>query len=330
MKGPFPHARLPAGGPPGLLGKVFGGTGLLAAVLVMLGVAGSRAAPAPDPVAGPLPLPSALVDGRLPMEVNERVERWIQRFLTTDRVGFETYLVREGLYGEMIRDRLRRRGMPEELLYLAMIESGFSPAATSPMLASGVWQFMAQTARQHGLAVDAWVDERRDPVRATDAALDYLEQLHDMFGSWYLAAAAYNAGPGRVAAALRSHGASEGGDEALYWRIIHDLPPETRDYVPKLLAAALLAERGEHFGIEVERSLPYTYDRVLVPGGTSLTRVAQTIDVPAALLRELNPHLIRGITPPGRSFQVRIPEGKAPRVVAGLRTGQQARWFGDD
>ena len=120
----------------------------------------------------------------LPIEVNDRVERWIERYQTVERVTFERYLERRGLYESMIRGKLRARGMPEELIYLAMIESGFAPDAVSPVAATGVWQFMANTARAEGLRVDTWVDERRDPVRATDAALEYLERLHERFGSW--------------------------------------------------------------------------------------------------------------------------------------------------
>jgi membrane-bound lytic murein transglycosylase D len=320
-----PLALDPTGRPGGLRGvprpirTVFAGAAALAVALVLLAAIGSREAPAAPTPAFDLPDAGYLLgDTRLPMEVNARVERWIERFLTEDRAGFEQYLVREGLYGGMVRQKLRARGMPEQLLYLAMIESGFSPAATSPVAAAGLWQFLGATARSYGLAVDAWVDERRDPVRATDAALDYLEELHGEFGSWYLAAAAYNAGPVRVSRALRRVGATGGGEEALYWRIIEDLPRETRQYVPKMLAAALLAEEAEHFGLNVEPDLPYLFDQVLVPGGTSLARVAAALESPPALLRELNPHLIRGVTPPGRSFPVRIPQGQSHLVLAAL------------
>ena len=298
----------------GLLGVL-----VLGATLVLLAWHGSDRGPedpeSPFPVADAT---EALMDTRLPMEVNDRVEQWVRRFLGSHRESFEEYLVREGLYGGLIRDRLRQRGMPEELLYLAMIESGFSPTATSPMAASGVWQFMGPTARAYGLTVDGWVDERRDPVRATDAALDYLEELYAKFDSWYLAAAAYNAGPGRVQQALRRSGLSEGGDERLYWEVIEHLPRETRQYVPKLLAAALLAEQAEHFGFDVERSLPYLFDQVLVPAGTSLARVASILDMEPSLMRELNPHLIRGATPPDRSHLVRVPMGESQKVVMAL------------
>jgi len=297
-------------------------TCMIVMALSVVGFAHHQAQPLPEE---PSPIEianaSVLVDVRIPMEVNDRVERWIHRFLRQDRTSFEGYLVREGLYGGMIRDQLRARGMPEELLYLAMIESGFTATAISPVAATGVWQFMGPTARQYGLTVDYWVDERQDPVRATDAALDYLQELYETFGSWYLAAAAYNAGPGRVTQALQRFGGAEGGDEALYWRIIEHLPLETREYVPKMLAASLLAQQAEHFGFDVEQLLPYLFDRVLLPGGTSLVSVAQALDVPPALIRELNPHLLRGITPPGRSYLVRVPQGDAHRLVASLTGG---------
>ena len=280
-----------------------------------------RVAPS-ESLTGPLPAVSEataeLVATRLPLEVNAQVDRWIRRFVGADREVFEGYLVREGLYGGLIRERLRSRKMPEELIYLAMIESGFSPTATSSVNAAGVWQFMGSTALHYGLAVDYWVDERRDPIRATDAALDYLQELHADFGSWYLAAAAYNAGPGRVARAIRRHGAGNLEDDALYWEISDHLPVETREYVPKLLAATLLARQADQFGFEVEKSLPYLFDQVLVPGGTHLLDVAVALDVPHSLIRELNPHLVRGMTPPNRAYMVRVPQGDSYRLVAEL------------
>jgi membrane-bound lytic murein transglycosylase D len=296
--------------------------GLLATALLVAAASGGDGNPDEGALVAVPDMRHLLGDeARLPMEVNARVERWIGRFLGEERASFEQFLVREGLYGGMVRQKLRSRGMPEQLLYLAMIESGFSASATSPVAAAGLWQFLGATARHYGLSVDGWVDERRDPVRATDAALDYLEELHEEFGSWYLAAAAYNAGPHRVAAALRRLGSQDmtGEDaETLYWRIIEDLPRETREYVPRILAAALLAEQAAHFGFDVEPDLPYLFDQVLVPGGTPLTRVATALDVAPSLLRELNPHLIRGVTPPGRSFPVRVPLGESHRVMAAL------------
>ena len=259
-----------------------------------------------------------LMSTRLPVEVNGQVERWIRRFVGPDREIFESYLVREGLYGGMIRDRLRSRAMPEELLYIAMIESGFVATAISSVAASGVWQFMLPTAREYGLTIDDWVDERLDPVRATDAALDYLEELYAEFGSWYLAAAAYNAGPGAVAQAIARHDPTGLRDDELYWEIRADLPRKNRQYVPKILAATLLVREAERFGFNVEESPPYVFDQVLVPNRTPLADLAAALDLPVSLLRELNPHLIRGTTPSDRSYMVRMPKGDSHRLVAQL------------
>lgn len=255
----------------------------------------------------------------LPGKVHERVDRWIQRFLTDQRVTFEHFLSRESLYGELIRRELRDRGMPRDLLYVAMIESGFSTRALSPRQASGLWQFMLPTARDYGLEVTEYVDERRDPVRATEAALSYLEELHLRFGSWYLAAAAYNAGPNRVARILARHG-REGADDdrELFWTIVDHLPPETREYVPKFIAASLLAREAERHGFRIEGSEPYAFERVWVPGRTSLEEVARAVDASLSRIRALNPHLLRGVTPPGTSYGVRVPPGTAPRVVAAI------------
>ncbi len=302
---------------PRVVRRAFAGVSVVAVLLVLVAFLGNAEERVPPPFDVP-DATAALLDSRLPMEVNDRVDRWVRRFLTTDRPTMEMYLVREGLYGGMVRGKLAARGMPEELLYLAMIESGLSVGATSEASASGMWQFLGATARAYGLTVDGWVDERRDPIRATDAALDYLEELHTLFGSWYLAAAAYNAGPARVFQALARVGARNGGDEALYWEIIEHLPRETRDYVPKILAAALLAQQADLFGFEVEPSLPYLFDQVMVPPGTPISQVARALEVSPALLREMNPHLVRGVTPPGRSFLVRVPQGESHRVVAFL------------
>ncbi len=272
-------------------------------------------------MAGPPPLEDAgseVVGYDLPMEVNDQIVRWIHRYIAQGREGFERQLARQGSVGEMIRAKLDERGMPRDLLYLAVIESGLSPAATSPVSAAGVWQFMRPTAVEYGLRVGPYVDERRDPVKATDAALDYLEQLYDRFGSWYLAAAAYNAGPNRVARVLRKHAGKRTEDRDLYWEIVDQLPRETRQYVPKLIAATFVARHAREFGFRVEPERPYRFEQVFVPGGTSLASVASSLDVPVARVRELNPHLIQGVTPPGVSYPIRVPVGGTSRVVAAL------------
>jgi membrane-bound lytic murein transglycosylase D len=270
---------------------------------------------------------TATVGAALPLHVNPRVERWVRRFRTDQRKVFEVLLERQGIYDEMIRGKLRERGMPEELIYVAMMEGGFSPWAVSSASAVGLWQFMGPTAQAYGLRVDEWVDERRDPVKATDAALDYLLWLHEYFGSWYLAAAAYNAGPSRVERVLNRHADGRKGEEDLYWEVLDHLPRETREYVPRLVAAVLLAEDAEKEGFAVEERNPYEFDRVFVPGATSLAWIARALDTDVDVLRALNPQLLRGVTPPNEVYAVRVPVGDSPQVVAFMgrsRTGRRA------
>ena len=287
-----------------------------------------------------------LADAQLPIELNERVEHWMLRFSTWDKPEFEETLSRAGLYSDMIRGKLRARGMPEELVYLAMIESGFLTNARSHVLATGMWQFMDPTARAYGLQIDRYVDERRDPVRATDAALQYLSDLYQQYGSWYLAAAAYNAGPTRVSLALarRSgvragnenlHGAGEGnlygeGDENLYWEIVDHLPEETAQYVPRLLAATYLARYADRFDLDVTLADPYMYDLVWAPGATSLADIGETMGLHRDRMRELNPQLIRGMTPPGNVYPLRVPLGRAYQAMAVLAAPHRRSRLADD
>jgi membrane-bound lytic murein transglycosylase D len=179
---------------------------------------------------------------------------------------------------------------------------------------------MGPTAEQYGLRVDNWVDERRDPVKATDAALDYLQWLQDRYGSWFLAAAAYNAGFGRVDQILKRHARGKKGDEDIYWEIIDHLPRETREYVPKMLAAMALAQEAERYGFQVRPQRAYEFERVWVSGGTSLATVADEVGIQLAQLKELNPHLLKGVTPPGSSYALRVPVGRTAEVMAALGT----------
>ena len=191
---------------------------------------------------------SAGATGGLPNIDNPRVNTWIKRFTTTQRGSMTTYLQRKERYERMISSKLAARDMPQGLIYLAMIESGFNPTAKSPVKASGLWQFMGPTAREYGLTVSRRVDERNNPVRSTDAALKYLDRLYNRFGSWYLAAAAYNTGQGRVARVLKQVTGKTRGTDADYYRISSRLPQETRDYVPKMIAAARIGNNPERYG----------------------------------------------------------------------------------
>jgi membrane-bound lytic murein transglycosylase D len=277
-------------------------------------------------------IPSGAVVADLDVPEHERVDYWIGRFTSDQRSTFEIFLTQEGAFGGMIRGKLRRREMPSRLLYLAMIESGLRPAAVSRVEAVGVWQFMTATAQAYGLRIDEFVDERRDPLKATDAALAYLERLNRRYGSWYLAASAYNAGPTRIDRALRREGFSIPASDEAYWKIRPFLPFETREYVPRMLAATILAEQRDHHGFDgVEGHRPYEFHRVWVPGGTSLQDVAQGLGAEYRVVKALNPHLVRGLTPPGELYAVRVPVGQAFRVVASLvRDGTRAVYMADD
>jgi membrane-bound lytic murein transglycosylase D len=193
-----------------------------------------------------LPTSSAMdVDG----VSDSHIDRWVSRLTTSLKGDFEVSLARMGRYGNMIDAKLRARQMPHDLIYLAMIESEFNPNARSPAKAVGLWQFMKGTARRFGLKVGHGVDERKDPAAETDAALTYLSTLHDRFGSWYLAAAAYNSGEGTVTRALEKVTGRQTGTDADFFRILPALPKETQDYVPKLIASARIGQDPAEFGM---------------------------------------------------------------------------------
>lgn len=272
--------------------------------------AGSPAASAPGDALARL---RARVARSRPGVPAAEVDRWILRFLTEPdrRAALEAGLGRMARYEPLVRETLRRHGQPEELLYLAIVESQFRNTAVSHAGAAGMWQFMPATGRLYELEVSEYVDERRDPVRGTDAAARHLRDLHRQFGSWHLALAAYNAGAGRVGRALRAGAAGQRGDEVLYWRIRPHLPAETRRYVPLYLAAAEIARDPEAFGLRPRREPPLAFAEVRVAGGVSLDEVARRHGVAPAAIRQLNPHLVRGTTPPGRPWPVRVPPPSA-------------------
>ena len=184
---------------------------------------------------------------------HDRIEKWIQRLTSPgQKRGVEQTLARKTQYEDMIRTKLEERKMPSDLIYLAMIESNFNPTATSRVKAKGLWQFMAATGREFGLAVTGRTDERTNPEKATDAALSYLQQLKNRFGSWYLAAAAYNSGGGTVSKALRKTTGRTTGTDADFWLIMPRLPKETQDYVPKLIATARIGNDPTKYGLKVD------------------------------------------------------------------------------
>ena len=246
----------------------------------------------------------------LPVQYNERVQHYIDLYTTSRRSTFTSWLRRMGRYRDVIEDKLEQHGLPRELVYLPLIESMYDPNAASHASAVGLWQFMAGTARSEGLEVSEYVDERRDPIRSTDAAIRHLSGLYNHFGSWYLAAAAYNSGSGRVGRLLKQYGYSKGQDEA-FWALQDALPTETRNYVPQLLAAMIVGENAEHFGIKAPLERPVAFETVRVPGATDLRAVARAAETSIETIKSLNFHYIKGMTPPNRYSEVRVPVGSA-------------------
>jgi membrane-bound lytic murein transglycosylase D len=246
-------------------------------------------------------------------ETFDRVRYYTAAFSGRLREYITERLSRGTRYEQLIRSRLRAGGLPEDMYYLALVESGFNPHAYSSAAAVGMWQFMSTTAQGMGLRVDWWVDERRDPVRSTEAAVRFLRGLNEQFGSLYLAAAAYNGGPGRVARGLTRYANElEGttGDD-IFFALAEKkyLRNETREYVPQLIAAALVAKEPDRYGLTIEQREPFAYDSVRIGPRVSLAAVAIAAGTTVAVLQDLNPYLLRGMTPPKDSLKVRIPAG---------------------
>ena len=242
-----------------------------------------------------------------------RVAHYVDQFRGSARTRISARLSRGTRYEAMIREKLRRGGLPEDLYFLALVESGFDPDAYSRAAAVGMWQFMTTTAKGLGLRVDRWVDERRDPLRATDAAVRFLNGLNTQFGSLYLAAAAYNGGPGRVSRGLRKYDDElEGisGDSLFFALADQDyLRAETKNYVPQLIAAAMIGKDPLRYGVRVDTQPPFVFDTVRVPGATPLAAVAAAAGTGLDAVLALNPHVLRGVTPPGPEMLVRVPVG---------------------
>lgn len=250
-----------------------------------------------------------------------RVQYWVDYFSTRARRHFAIYLQRAGRYDSMIRTRLAAAGMPQDLIFLAMIESGFNQNARSHAAAVGLWQFIAPTARRYGLTVDAWIDERRDPFLATDAAIRMLSELNDRFGSLYLAAAGYNAGPGKIRQGLQRYdfGALNGDDVFFALAERPFLRQETRDYVPKIIAAAIIAKDPHRWGFSTDSLWsPLRYDSLQVDFAVGLDVIARLANTTRGTIEEMNPMFVRGVTPPDREVWVRVPVGMRDSVAARL------------
>lgn len=249
-----------------------------------------------------------------PVVLNAEVQYFLDRFTGSRRAVVETWMSRSGRYLGMIRETLRGQGLPIDLAFTAMIESGYDPLAVSRAGARGLWQFMAKTARRYGLRVDQWVDERLDPERSTVAAAAHLRDLYTQFGSWTLAQAAYNAGELTVARAVRATGSSD------FWVLNRTrfLRQETKNFVPAIQAATIIGRNPDQYGFEIGEAGADEVERVAVPPATDLRRLAAAAGISLQMLRALNPVLVRGVTPPGTTWQLRVPGGTREGVLAAL------------
>lgn len=267
-------------------------------------------APAADSAAGPVWDIEVL-----PYASTARVDRYVRMFTGSAKERIEARLNEGARYEPMIRAKMREGGLPEDMYYLGLVESGFDPNAYSRAAAVGMWQFMASTARDMGLRVDWWVDERRDPVKSTIAAVRFIKDLKEQFGSLYLAAAAYDGGPGRIARGLSRYADDLEGTtgEDLFFALADKdyLRHETREYVPQLIAAALIAKEPARYGLKLTPQPPFAYDSVRVGPATPLSAIAIASGSTVGDVQALNPQILRGMTPPKDSFQVRIPAGSA-------------------
>ncbi len=254
-----------------------------------------------------------------PIVLNNRVQNWMVYFLTRGRSWFVKWIARKERYEPLIVPELEAAGLPRTLVYQAMIESGFNPYATSHASAVGVWQFIESTGTSYGLQRDWWVDERRDPVMATHAAIAFLSDLHKRFGDWRLASAAYNAGGGKISRAMKMYGTDD------FWEMSSDsypyLKPETKNYVPKIIAAAILGTYADRYGLTAEiqeehRLSPWDFDVVPVPEATDLQVVSELTGVSTDDLEAMNPALRRGYTPPGvENYPLNLPRGEGERFA---------------
>jgi len=251
-----------------------------------------------------------------PLAMNDQVEYYLDFFQNRHRKTFARWLARSSRYLPMIKEEFAKAGLPLDLAYLPMIESGFNTTVSSRASAVGTWQFMRATGQNYGLEVNKYVDERRDPVKSTKAAAAYLSKLYKDFDSWHLAVAAYNAGEGRIKKAMKQ------SDTDDFWEIAQSqyIHSETKLYVPQLIAAIMIAKDPEKYGFDnIDYDEPLEYETVHVPRGTPIKAVALACNLPDEDILALNRHLSKAITPPTEAdYPLRVPPGKKDLVLQNL------------
>ncbi|MFQ5458265.1 MAG: LysM peptidoglycan-binding domain-containing protein, partial [Myxococcota bacterium] len=260
----------------------------------------------------------------LPAEVKGQVQEYVDYFTGRGRKHVQRWLNRSNRYMPMMKRTFAEHGLPPDLVYVSMIESGFNPFAVSRARAVGMWQFISSTGRRYDLKINRYVDERRDPVKATRAAAQYLRDLYEMFDSWDLALASYNAGEGKIGKGVRRYSTDN------FWEIrkTRYLRTETKDYVPKYLAALMIAKNPRKYGFSLaDYEGPVRYQLAQVKGGVSLKSAARACGISTKALRNLNPELRRSVTPPGKAYTLKVPTGLKKEVhtqLAALKADRRA------
>ena len=244
------------------------------------------------------------------------LESWIDYWRGPAAPALPDFLGRMASFEALVDSALAANELPASLRYLPFIESGYNPRAASRARAVGMWQFMEATARELGMEVSPLLDQRRDPVMSTGAAVSFLSELRSELGSWFLALAAYNGGPNRVRRILRTHAGDAEPSDSLFWALRGHFPAETRDFVPKLIGAVLVAGDPDGHDFEPTPVRPFRFDEVAVPDATTLDVVARAAGVSLAEIERLNPEYVRRMTPPSRRSVLRVPEGRGPAFEA--------------
>ena len=248
-------------------------------------------------------------DGHIPLVRNKQVDQFITYFTTAKgRKQFAIWMKRYEEYKDLILPILKKHEMPEELMVLAMIESGLNPKAYSRANASGMWQFIYSTGKNYGLKRDWYIDERRDPIKATGAACEYLKDLNEQFDNWYLALAAYNCGSGRISRASKLHQTYD------FWQM-HSLPRESRNYIPYYLAAAIIMKDPEKYGFTIPKVKPFSYEEVVLEHSADLAVLSRVAGIKVKTLRKYNPELRQSATPADNPYLLKLPKGKKEQFL---------------